>query len=109
LRLGVEFQLNSPPVWLRPFPAAFQKYFIQISRLWCLSNETVTGPEQSAWCGSLFEAKAVELILYGRALGLSHDETDDCFRATGNAKRGLLNITNHPVHARGRLTKRIPV
>jgi len=79
LRLGVEFQLNSPPVWLRPFPAAFQKYFIQISRLWCLSNETVTGPEQSAWCGSLFEAKAVELILYGRALGLSHDETDDCF------------------------------
>jgi len=39
----------------------------------------VTGPEQSAWCGSLFEAKAVELILYGRALGLRHDETDDCF------------------------------
>jgi hypothetical protein len=27
LRLGVEFQLNPPLIWLRPFPAAFQTNF----------------------------------------------------------------------------------
>jgi RNA polymerase sigma-70 factor (ECF subfamily) len=29
------------------------------------------------WCESLYEAKATELILYGRALGLSHAESED--------------------------------
>jgi RNA polymerase sigma-70 factor (ECF subfamily) len=82
LRLGVEFQLNPPLIRLHPFLAAFQTFFIQISRLWCLSNETVTGPEQSAWCESLYEARAAELILYGRALGLSHGEAEDVLQET---------------------------
>ncbi len=29
------------------------------------------------WCAELYEAKAAELILYGRALGLSHGEAED--------------------------------
>jgi RNA polymerase sigma-70 factor (ECF subfamily) len=56
--------------------------FIQIPRLWCLSNETVTGREQFAWCESLYGAKAAELILYGRALGLSHGEAEDVLQET---------------------------
>jgi RNA polymerase sigma-70 factor (ECF subfamily) len=42
----------------------------------------VTGPEQSAWCESLYEAKAAELILYGRALGLTHGEAEDVLQET---------------------------
>jgi RNA polymerase sigma-70 factor (ECF subfamily) len=58
------------------------KYFIQIRRLWCLSNETVTGREQFVWCEALYEAKAAELILYGRALGLTHGEAEDILQET---------------------------
>jgi RNA polymerase sigma-70 factor (ECF subfamily) len=58
------------------------KNFIQICRLWCLSNETVTGREQFVWCEALYEAKAAELILYGRALGLTHGEAEDVLQET---------------------------
>lgn len=34
------------------------------------------------WCESLYEAKAAELILYGRALGLSHGEAEDVLQET---------------------------
>lgn len=30
-----------------------------------------------AWCERLYEAKAAQLVLYGRALGLSHGEAED--------------------------------
>ena len=56
--------------------------FIQIPRLWCLSNETVTNHEQSGWCEVLYETKAAELILYGRALGLTHGEAEDVLQET---------------------------
>ncbi len=42
----------------------------------------MTGREQFTWCESLFEAKAAELILYGRALGLSHGEAEDVLQET---------------------------
>jgi RNA polymerase sigma-70 factor (ECF subfamily) len=42
----------------------------------------VTGREQSVWCEALYEAKAAELILYGRALGLSHGEAEDVLQET---------------------------
>ena len=38
--------------------------------------------EQSGWCEALYEAKAAELILYGRALGLSHGEAEDVLQET---------------------------
>jgi RNA polymerase sigma-70 factor (ECF subfamily) len=67
------------------FKSGFRRvsiFFIQISRSWCLSNETVTGCEQFVWCETLYEAKAAELILYGRALGLSHGEAEDVLQET---------------------------
>ena len=60
----------------------FQKKFIQISRLWCLSIETVNGDEHSNWFERFYEAKASGLILYGRALGLSHGEAEDVLQET---------------------------
>ena len=43
------------------------------------------------WCEGLYEAKASELILYGRALGLSHSEAEDVLQETFVAllRRGL--------------------
>ena len=34
------------------------------------------------WCENLYRAKASELILYGRALGLSHSEAEDVLQET---------------------------
>jgi RNA polymerase sigma-70 factor, ECF subfamily len=42
----------------------------------------VTGNFQKSWCESLYEKKAGELILYGRALGLSHSEAEDVLQET---------------------------
>ena len=38
--------------------------------------------EPAGWCESLYRAKASELILYGRALGLSHGEAEDVLQET---------------------------
>jgi RNA polymerase sigma-70 factor (ECF subfamily) len=34
------------------------------------------------WCQRLYEAKAAQIILYGRALGLSHGEAEDVLQET---------------------------
>ena len=34
------------------------------------------------WCEKLYQAKATELVLYGRALGLSHAEAEDVVQET---------------------------
>ena len=34
------------------------------------------------WCEAVYEAKAAELVLYGRALGLSHGEAEDVLQET---------------------------
>jgi len=47
----------------------------------------------SAWCERLYQAKAAELILYGRALGLSHSEAEDVLQETFAA---LLRRTEPP-------------
>lgn len=39
-------------------------------------------PEGLAWCERLYRAKAAELILYGRALGLTHAEAEDVLQET---------------------------
>lgn len=38
--------------------------------------------EQSHWCEAIYDAKAAELILYGRALGLGHSEAEDVLQET---------------------------
>jgi RNA polymerase sigma-70 factor, ECF subfamily len=48
-------------------------YFVNVDdSLWCKVN----------WCEQLYERKAAELILYGRALGLSHSEAEDVLQET---------------------------
>jgi RNA polymerase sigma-70 factor (ECF subfamily) len=42
----------------------------------------VNGNASSDWSEKLYEAKATELILYGRALGLSHAEAEDVLQET---------------------------
>ncbi len=40
-------------------------------------------PSQTqSWCEALYQAKAAELLLYGRALGLSHAESEDVLQET---------------------------
>jgi len=34
------------------------------------------------WCERVYEAKAAALVLYGRALGLSHGEAEDVLQET---------------------------
>jgi RNA polymerase sigma factor (sigma-70 family) len=78
------------------FPEA--KNFIQIFLPWCLSCETVTGGEQFVWCEALYEAKAAELILYGRALGLGHGEAEDVLQETFLALMQLPQRPREPEH-----------
>jgi RNA polymerase sigma-70 factor (ECF subfamily) len=59
-----------------------EKKFIQTSTCRCLSIEIVNSNETSDWSEQLYEAKAAELILYGRALGLSHAEAEDVLQET---------------------------
>jgi DNA-directed RNA polymerase specialized sigma24 family protein len=42
----------------------------------------VNGNFPSHWCEALYDAKAAQLILYGRALGLSHGEAEDILQET---------------------------
>jgi RNA polymerase sigma-70 factor, ECF subfamily len=53
----------------------------------------VKGHEHPIWCEALYEAKAAELILYGRALGLSHGEAEDVVQETFLA---LMQIPQRP-------------
>jgi RNA polymerase sigma-70 factor (ECF subfamily) len=45
-------------------------------------GELVNVAEPAGWCESLYRAKASELLLYGRALGLSHVEAEDVLQET---------------------------
>jgi RNA polymerase sigma-70 factor (ECF subfamily) len=38
--------------------------------------------QQNIWCQQIYEARASGLILYGRALGLSHSEAEDVLQET---------------------------
>jgi len=42
----------------------------------------VNGEVESSWYLRLYERKAAELILYGRALGLTHNEAEDVLQET---------------------------
>ena len=42
----------------------------------------MSASEENRWCEDLFHAKAAELVLYGRALGLSHGEAEDVVQET---------------------------
>jgi len=51
-----------------------------------------------AWCERLYHAKAAELILYGRALGLSHAEAEDVVQETFLALLQKEVAPDNPTH-----------
>ena len=53
----------------------------------------MSSEQSSAWCERLYQAKAAGLILYGRALGLSHGEAEDVLQETFLA---LLRVAQRP-------------
>jgi RNA polymerase sigma-70 factor, ECF subfamily len=57
----------------------------------------VNGNEPAHWCGRLFDEQAAQLILYGRALGLSHGEAEDVLQETFLA---LIQLTAPPAKER---------
>ena len=50
------------------------------------------------WCESLYEAQAAGLVLYGRALGLSHSEAEDVLQETFVALLQLAEPPDKPKH-----------
>lgn len=58
----------------------------------------MNGPEPAGWCENLYRAKASELILYGRALGLSHGEAEDVLQDTFVALMQRLQPPASPEH-----------
>src|SRR5437899_6423045 len=74
------------------------KQFIQNPAAECLSIENVNNGQPSGWCEKLYEAKASELILYGRALGLSHSEAEDVLQETFIALRRAPEPPKLPDH-----------
>jgi len=50
------------------------------------------------WCESLYEQKAAGLVLYGRALGLSHMEAEDVLQETFAALWQLERRPEEPEH-----------
>jgi RNA polymerase sigma-70 factor, ECF subfamily len=53
----------------------------------------VNESELNRWCKALYEEKASGLLLYGRALGLSHSEAEDVLQETFLA---LLQLASEP-------------
>jgi RNA polymerase sigma-70 factor, ECF subfamily len=58
-------------------------------------NET---EPKGGWCQTLYESKASGLILYGRALGLSHNEAEDVLQETFMALLKLEHRPDEPEH-----------
>lgn len=53
---------------------------------------------ESGWCEEIYEAKAAGLLLYGRALGLSHDEAEDVLQETFLALMHKPEAPEQPEH-----------
>jgi RNA polymerase sigma-70 factor (ECF subfamily) len=54
--------------------------------------------EYSEWYEAFYEAKAAALILYGRALGLSHGEAEDVLQETFMALMQRSELPREPEH-----------
>jgi len=58
----------------------------------------IVNESNSHWCESLYEAKAAQLVLYGRALGLSHSEAEDVLQETFMALLEHKTAPEKPLH-----------
>jgi RNA polymerase sigma-70 factor (ECF subfamily) len=54
--------------------------------------------DNRSWCLPLYQAKAAGLVLYGRALGLSHGEAEDVVQETFLALLQMENKPQNPEH-----------
>ena len=54
--------------------------------------------KKSHWCESLYEGKAAQLVLYGRALGLGHSEAEDVLQETFLALMQQETPPEKPLH-----------
>ena len=52
----------------------------------------------SHWCQSLYETSASQILLYGRALGLSHSESEDVLQETFIALMQKDAVPEEPLH-----------
>jgi RNA polymerase sigma-70 factor (ECF subfamily) len=62
------------------------------------AERDVSDGNQAGWCEALYRVKAAELIVYGRALGLSHGEAEDVLQETFIALLKLEERPNQPEH-----------
>jgi len=58
----------------------------------------VDGPDNADWCEALYRKRASELILYGRALGLTHSEAEDVLQETFLAMMSRPEAPTKPEH-----------
>lgn len=64
----------------------------------CPSGEKNVSSAPSHWCERLYAAKAAQLLLYGRALGLSHSEAEDVLQETFAAFLQMGAPPDEPEH-----------
>ena len=60
--------------------------------------ELVNSVKQTGWCEALYQQKAAELVLYGRALGLSHGEAEDVLQETFLALLRRQDVPSKAAH-----------
>ena len=74
------FHIAAPGDGRAPF---FQKLFLYKFHGHGVYQVNVeTNRQNQHWCEALYDAKAAQLILYGRALGLGHGEAEDVLQET---------------------------
>ena len=75
-----------------------QKLLYKSSHRGVYGMKVVSDRSNSHWCEELYDAKAAGLILYGRALGLSHSEAEDVLHETFAALLELDQAPGQPEH-----------
>lgn len=80
--------------------AFFERQLYKSDRPRCLLGEIVTehATDKQAWCERLYDRKAAALVLYGRALGLSHNEAEDVLQDTFLVLLQLAAPPSQPEH-----------
>ncbi len=74
---------DQPSAPVLPALLALLLHFLYKSRIrGVYPVEFVIDDQQCGWCEALYHAKAAGLLLYGRALGLSHGEAEDVLQET---------------------------
>ena len=63
-----------------------------------MGEELIVNRSELAWCEQVYEAKAAGLVLYGRALGLSHGEAEDVLQETFLALMQKTSPPEQPEH-----------